>query len=325
MPNLDLSILIVDDAKFSSTIIAKTLARSGYRDLRIANDAKTALHMMEQRKAGLLIADWLMPEMDGLELSQRVRQLDEQSNHFTYIIVLTAKESAEALTEAFDKGVDDFIFKSDMAKQLLPRVYAADRLTDRHNAMLIANQLLLENNRHLENRNILDIETGVGNERYAQDSLSKLLKHTEARGGATSYMLLSIKNWSDIEHDHNHLICEELAVGITRRLRTLIRPLDAVCRISPQQYAIVAHFGHIDHCVQSSYKRIYDGINKKSFRTSAGYISVAADAAVCTIDDSAPSPEVMDVEQTCQELLMQAIETNTLPISRWQGEHSPSH
>ncbi|MDX1453816.1 MAG: response regulator, partial [Oleiphilaceae bacterium] len=257
MPNLDLAILIVDDARFSSTIIAKTLARAGYRDLRIANDAHTALDMMEQRKAGLLIADWLMPEMDGLELSQRVRQLDEQSNHFTYIIVLTAKESPEALVEAFEKGVDDFIFKSDMAKQLLPRVYAADRLTDRHNAMLIANQLLLENNRHLENRNILDIETGVGNERYAQDSLSKMLKHTEARGGATSYMLINIRNWPELEQQHNHLICEELAVGITRRLRTLIRPLDVLCRINPQQYAIIAHFGDIEHCTINSYKRVF--------------------------------------------------------------------
>ncbi len=322
MPNLDLAILIVDDARFSSTIIAKTLARAGYRDLRIANDAKTALSMLEQRKAGLLIADWLMPEMDGLELSQRVRQLDEQSNHFTYIIVLTAKESPEALEEAFDKGVDDFVFKSDMAKQLLPRVYAADRLTDRHNAMLIANQLLLENNRHLENRNILDIETGVGNERYAQDSLGKLLRHTEARGGATSYMLVNIQNWAEIEQQQNHLICEELAVGITRRLRTLIRPLDVLCRLSANQYAIVAHFSHIDHCSGNSYKRIYEGINGKSFRTSAGYISVTAAAAVCTVDDSGPMPEIMDVEHTAQDQLLQAVEHNSLPISRWKAEQS---
>ena len=322
MPNLDLAILIVDDARFSSTIIAKTLARAGYRDLRIANDAHTALDMMEQRKAGLLIADWLMPEMDGLELSQRVRQLDEQSNHFTYIIVLTAKESPEALVEAFEKGVDDFIFKSDMAKQLLPRVYAADRLTDRHNAMLIANQLLLENNRHLENRNILDIETGVGNERYAQDSLSKMLKHTEARGGATSYMLINIRNWPELEQQHNHLICEELAVGITRRLRTLIRPLDVLCRINPQQYAIIAHFGDIEHCTINSYKRVFDGINLKSFRSSAGYISVTAVAAVCTVDENSPVPEVMDVEQTAQELVLQAMETDTLPISRWEADQT---
>ena len=67
MPNLDLSILVVDDTKFSSTIIAKTLKKSGYRDVRIANDAQTALKVLDQRKASVLIADWLMPEMDGLD------------------------------------------------------------------------------------------------------------------------------------------------------------------------------------------------------------------------------------------------------------------
>jgi len=320
MPNLDLSILVVDDAKFSSTIIAKTLAKAGYRDLRIANDAATALMMLDKRKASVLIADWLMPEMDGLELTQRVRQTDEQCNHFTYVILLTAKESPKALTEAFDQGIDDFIFKSEMSKQLLPRVFAADRMADRQNSMLTANQLLLENNRHLENRNIIDIETGVGNERYARDALTKLLKHTEARGGASSYMLISIKNWSEIKNNNNHMVCEELAIGITRRLRHLIRPLDVLCRISEHQYAVIAHFAHIDHCSLGSYRRIHDGIKHKSFRTSSGYISVGAATSVSTIDDSSPIPEISDIEIDSQRQQHQAIETDTIVISRWRTE-----
>ncbi len=322
MPNLDLSIVIVDDAKFSSSIIAKTLSNAGYRDLRVANDAMTALKMMEQRPASVLIADWLMPEMDGLELSERVRQMDEQSNHFTYIIILTAKESPQALTEAFDKGVDDFIFKSDMSKQLLPRVYAADRMADRQNAILSANQLLLENNRHLENKNVIDIETGAGNQRYAHDSLNKLLRHTESRGGATSYMLIDIKNWQALSRQYNHIICEEVALGIVRRLRTLIRPLDVLCRIGESKYAVIAHFSHIDHCTLSSYRRIHDGINHKSFRTSAGYVAVSSATSVCTIDDKTTAPDVRDVEQGAAEGLQHAIETDTISISRWKQEKS---
>ena len=318
MPNLDLSILIVDDAKFSSTIIAKTLAKAGYRDLRVANDAATALELLESRKASLLIADWLMPEMDGLQLTQCVRQMDEQQNHFTYVILLTAKESQKALTEAFDQGIDDFIFKSEMSKQLLPRVFAADRMADRQNSMLTANQLLLENNRHLESCNIIDIETGVGNERYAKDALAKLLKHTEARGGATSYMLLCIKNGAAISKQYNHMICEELAVGITRRLRHLIRPLDVLCRISAHQYVVIAHFSHIDHCTLGSYRRIHDGLNHQSFRTTSGYISVNAASSICTVDDMCPIPEISDIESGCQRQLLSAIETDTITISRWR-------
>ncbi|MFT5719162.1 MAG: diguanylate cyclase (GGDEF)-like protein [Oleiphilaceae bacterium] len=318
--NLDLSIIVVDDTKFSSTIIGKTLSKAGYRDIRIANDAMTALNMMDKRKASVLIADWLMPEIDGLELTVRVRQMDELQNHFTYIILLTAREGSGALTKAFDQGIDDFIFKAEMSKQLLPRVFAADRMADRQNSMLSANQLLIENNRLLQNQNVVDIETGIGNARHARESLKSMLKHTEARGGAASYMLINIKDWAKIKNQHNHMTCDELALGVSRRLRSLIRPLDALCRIAEHQYAVIAHFTHIDHCTLGSYRRIHDGLNHKSFRTSSGYISVKTATSVCTVDDQQPSPPIDEVENGCQKQLLNAIETDTISISRWKDE-----
>ncbi|HET8707293.1 MAG TPA: response regulator, partial [Pseudomonadales bacterium] len=76
MPNAELSILVVDDAKFSSVVISRTLQNAGYQDIRTANSAREALNMIEQRPVHVLIADWLMPEMDGLQLTQEVRQYD---------------------------------------------------------------------------------------------------------------------------------------------------------------------------------------------------------------------------------------------------------
>jgi len=325
MPNLDLSILVVDDTKFSSTVIAKTLSKAGYRDIRIANDAKTAISMLEKRHASILIADWLMPEMDGLELTETIRQIDEQNNHFTYVILLTAKEGASALKEAFDRGIDDFIFKSEMSKQLLPRVYAADRLAEKQNTLLSANQLLLESNRHLEDNNLLDRETGIGNQRYAHQALLATLKHTESRGGATSYMLLCIKNWPEIKHQYNHITCDELALGITRRLRSLIRPLDTLCRIDENLFVIIAHFSHIDHCSVSAYRRIHDGVSLKSFRTTAGYISIKVASSICTVDDQSAIPKVSDVETGCHKQLQHAIDTDTIVIGRWRNEPVTAH
>ena len=128
MPNPHLSILVVDDAKFSSAMIGRALSQAGYQDVRFASSASEALQLLEQRPASVLLADWLMPEIDGLELTARVRQLDETADHYTYIILLTGKEGENVLGEAFDRGVDDFISKAAMNEQLVPRVYAADRL-----------------------------------------------------------------------------------------------------------------------------------------------------------------------------------------------------
>lgn len=317
MPNLDLSIVIVDDAKFSSTIIAKTLAGAGYRDLRTANDGQAAIALLEKRPASVLIADWLMPGIDGLELAGKVRQLDEKDNHFTYIILLTAKETHDALQHAFERGVDDFIFKSNMAKQLLPRIYAADRMSDQQNALLAANSLLLENNQHLEKNATLDPETGIGNARYAQDSLNKLLKNTESRGGVTCAIQIDILDWGEVKKKNNYVLQQELAAGIARRLRGLIRPLDVLCRVEEDRFAVMAQFKQIEHCKISVFRRLLDGINLKSFRTSSGFHSVKAALCVCSVEDKGKTPSSKEVSSMTQELMTRAKETNTIVMHQW--------
>jgi PleD family two-component response regulator len=309
MPNLDLPILVVDDAKFSSMVVGRTLRNAGYRDVRIANNATAALDFIEQRAVSVLIADWLMPEMDGLELTDQVRQQDEQDNHYTYVILLTARESVEALSEAFDRGVDDFIYKSDMTKQLIPRIFAADRMADRQNTLLKANSLLIENNRELESTNIIDLETGLCNNRYAREKLNKCLRHAESRGGATAYVLFGIRNWQALKRKHSAAVISELAVGIARRLNHLIRPLDTLCRVGDNQFALVAHFPNSDHCTTTAFRRVFDGINHKAFKTTAGYLSVEAGLALCRADAQNGTPSVQEMERAAVQGLVDAYET----------------
>lgn len=318
MPNLDLSILVVDDAKFSSAIITKTLRKAGYHDVRTANNAGDALRMMESRRVSLLIADWLMPEMDGLELAAKVRQLDEMNNHFTYVILLTAREGVEALAEAFDRGVDDFINKSEMAKQLLPRVYAADRLADMQNSLLLANQLLLENNRELMELNAVDIATGLGNQRLARERLTDSLRQLESRGGATSYLLLGVSDWHKLQMQYNPSVLDELASGIARRLRHLTRPLDTVCRIADNQFAVITQFNTLEHCTSHCFKRVHDGVNLKAFKTSAGFISVTAGTGIVALDASQQIPPPQDIERCGLQALHRSQDTGTLSLVRWE-------
>lgn len=312
MQNLDLPILVVDDAKFSSAVVARALKSAGYRDVRVANNALIGLKLMEERPVSVLIADWLMPEMDGLQLTDKTRQLDEQTAHYTYIILLTAKESVAALSEAFDRGVDDFIYKSDMSKQLLPRVFAADRIADRQNTLLVANKLLIENNRELEARNIIDLETGLASDLYAREQLARNLRHTESRGGATAYLLIGVRNWQDLKRRQPQGIMSELVAGIGRRLTHLVRPLDALCRVGENQFAIISQFTDAEHCTPAAFKRIHEGINLKAFKTTAGYLSAEAGTALCKVSPASGSVSVQEIEQAALTALMRSYETRTL-------------
>ena len=114
MSHEDIPILVVDDAKFSSAIIAKALRGGGFSNVRFTNNPLQALRSAEKRPAQILIADWLMPSMDGLELTRRIKKLDESIGHFTYVMLLTARDDIQAMNEAFKEGVDDFLNKANL-------------------------------------------------------------------------------------------------------------------------------------------------------------------------------------------------------------------
>ncbi|HQV42266.1 MAG: response regulator [Moraxellaceae bacterium] len=320
MPNTDTSILVVDDTKFSSAMVNRVIARAGYLNVRHANSAATALKLLEERPAHILIADWLMPEMDGLELSQRVRQLDESCNHFTYVMLLTAKEGVEALAVAFEQGVDDFVNKSNMQDQLLPRLLSAERITNLQNRLLQENQNLIEANAKLKKLSPFDGLTGLGNRAYAARRLADTIKHVSSRGGAACCLLLTISNFDAIRKQYPPAIVSQMLLAVARRLRQLVRPLDVVTRIGPNQFAIITHQPDITHCTEHSYRRIFDGVNLKAIKTGAGFVSIKAamTIAACDEDALAPSPEAL--MELAQAQVGKAIETSSVITIRWTGE-----
>lgn len=319
MPNLDTSILVVDDTKFSSAMVNRVIARAGYQDVRHAHSAATALQMLEERSARILVADWLMPEMDGLELTQRVRQLDEANNHFTYVMLLTAKEGVEALAEAFEQGVDDFVNKTHMQDQLLPRLLSAERITSLQNRLLGENQTLIEANAKLKRLSPFDGLTGLGNRDYASRRLEETLKHVGSRGGAACYKLLTIGNFDAMRKQFPPVILSQVLLAVARRLRQLVRPLDVVTRISPNQFAIITSQPSLEHCSGDNYRRLYEGINTKAFKTTAGFLSVKVllTIAACDNDALAPNPEAL--MSLAQAQIPKAADTSAIVSVRYTG------
>lgn len=286
MPTLNESILVVDDAKFSSTLIARKLMSAGYTDVRVANHAHDALALVKERPAAVLLADWLMPDMDGIELCQSIHQLDQQSGRLTYCVLVTGKDNPEALAFAFEQGVDDFILKAELNQQLLPRVSAAARNSLRHNQALREKNESARQLNELHACQRLDETTGLGNIHQARDMLERVLQHSDARGGATSFMTIKINNWAKIEEQHKPLVRDELSIQLARKLRSLVRPLDEICKINDHEYAVIAHFADANHCNLGTYRRVSKGLDHQSFRTSAGFITTNVSCAICFVEDS---------------------------------------
>jgi len=316
MPNPHLSILVVDDAKFSSAMIGRALSQAGYRDVRFASSASEALQQLEQRPASVLLADWLMPEIDGLELTARVRQLDETADHYTYIILLTGKEGENVLGEAFDRGIDDFISKAAMNEQLVPRVYAADRLCNTLQRLLHENRMLTQSVASLERRNLVDPLTGLGNPRYLRQKLSDSLRQIESRGGAVCYLLIGLPEATQLRSRYGERFFNELLHSAARRLQQLVRPLDVLTRLDDNHFGLVTLLGDLQECSPSSFKRLHEGLNLKAFKTSEGFITLKAGISLVGIDAKALPTDPEQLILHAQKLLAESYASGRVAAMR---------
>ena len=306
MPNPHLSILVVDDAKFSSAMIGRALSQAGYLDVRFASSALEALTLLEQRPASVLLADWLMPEIDGLELTGRVRQLDEMADHYTYVMLLTGKEGENVLAEAFDRGVDDFVSKSAMSEQLVPRVYAADRLCNTLQRLLQENRMLTQNISSLEQRNLVDPLTGLGNPRYLQQMMIDSIRQVESRGGAVCYLLIGLQDAPNLRLQYGEGFYNELLHGVARRLQQLVRPLDVLVRLDDHHFGLLTLLEDLQECSPSSFKRLHEGLNLKAFKTSEGFITLKAGISLVGMDAKALPIKPEEMIDKAVELLPEA-------------------
>ncbi|MGP0172004.1 response regulator [Pseudomonas sp. NCHU5208] len=316
MPNPHLSILVVDDAKFSSAMIGRALAQAGYQDVRFASSAAEALQQLEQRPASVLLADWLMPEMDGLALTTRVRQLDETADHYTYVILLTGKEGENVLGEAFDRGVDDFISKAAMNEQLVPRVYAADRLCNTLQRLLQENRMLTQSVASLERRNLVDPLTGLGNLRYLRQKMTDSLRQIESRGGALCYLLIGLQEVEQLRSKHGERFYNELIHGVARRLQQLVRPLDVLSRLDGNHFGLLTLLEDLHECSPSSFKRLHEGLNLKAFKTSEGFITLKAGISLVGLDAKALPLEADNLMQHAEKALPDAYASGRVAATR---------
>lgn len=116
-------ILLVDDEPQITRVLRRSLIAHQY-DVRIANDGETAIELFHEFAPDLLITDLSMPEMDGIELCRKIRQISAVP-----IIVLSVKDEEKTKVTAFDAGADDYITKPFGMDELLARVRAMIRRT----------------------------------------------------------------------------------------------------------------------------------------------------------------------------------------------------
>lgn len=237
--NEELSVLIVDDMRFSRAVLKNALKEAGYNDVRTTDSGNHALELLRERKSDVVLANWTMPEMTGIDLAEKIREMDELTNHYSAIILFTAKEGNAPLLEAFRRGVDDYVRIPIENQELVGRVYAAARLSQLQNALLRRSQSLdSSHQRELASLNLIDSVTGLGNQRYLYVRLGNILKTVvEDQFGGLSLALLQLAPEpmkAMPENERNHLLEQ-----VGRRLQNVTRSDDVIAYLDNYCFAVL--------------------------------------------------------------------------------------
>ncbi len=274
MSNKDLSIIIVDDLQFSRIVVKTALQKAGYEDIRMAGSATEALTLMEQQPAEVLLADWLMPEMDGLELTHHVRQRDEEKGIYTAIILFTAQDGVEYLVKAFDHGVDDYLCKPPNPQELAARVNAAARIATLQNDLLETSRQMQKTIQNLERMSLIDELTGASNQQYLMKKLDAHILEASARNGGVCLVLVELRELESITATYGTFVTNEILLSQHRRLRQAARPTDVIARLDNNNFGILMHHTKIQDYKIAAIERILNMIDNRAYKTSIGNLDI---------------------------------------------------
>ncbi len=134
-------VLVVDDSRTQRRILTSYLTRWGYRVFEAGSGAE-ALDICKAQEIDMVVSDWMMPGMDGLEFCTAFRKLD--NGHYGYFILLTSKSEKGEVAHGLDIGADDFLTKPVAAQELRARIKAGERILKMEMELTEKNRLVRE-------------------------------------------------------------------------------------------------------------------------------------------------------------------------------------
>lgn len=292
----ELSIIIVDDLQFSCEVVKSALKKSGYQDIRTANSANEAMLLINQQRADVILADFWMPEMNGLEMTDLIRRWDENNNRYTGIVLLTAEDNSSSIVVAFDRGVDDFLSKSANRFELAARVYGAGRTAWMQNQLRKKNRDLTNQYQNYHYLSLMDADTGLANRKQLERSMDSMIGHCETRGGgfALALIRLGIEDM-DSENQKETRIRKGTLRTVSNSLQLVTRPMDQIARYDECTFAIALVYADSDAFSPEVFARSTSSILKHTnYQTDQGK-KLSLSMGTWNTDQFDPAPVVNEI------------------------------
>ena len=278
-------ILVAEDDPVARKILKRTLITEGHEVVSVENGRK-AFDLFKERFFPIILTDWMMPEMNGLELCRAVRNY--QTSGYVFVIILTSKDSKKDIVTGLNSGADDYVNKPFNPPELKARIKTCMRILELEKSLKKAN----ENIRILS---ITDPLTKCYNRGYIMDRLPQEINRAIRYERALSLVLCDIDYFKKVNDTYGHLAGDKVLIEFVYSIKQSIRnDLDWIARYGGEEFLIVLPETSLEGaCILA--ERLRNNISKRKFIFHEKAIHITSSFGISGFD-SATSDENISSE-----------------------------
>jgi two-component system cell cycle response regulator len=271
-PACDRVLIAEDDAMFRK-ILRSWLESWGYH-VTVAEDGAKAWQILQEiSPPHLLILDWIMPKLNGIDLCRLVRERDSAT--YQYILLVTAKDDKQDLVRGLEAGADDYLSKPFDRDELRARLRTGGRILTLQNEQLKAREEL-----HL--RATHDGLTGTWNRNAILELLHREYDLAARSASTIGLIMLDVDHFKKVNDTYGHLAGDDVLVETSRRLQQAVRSYDLVGRYGGEEFLVVSPDCNEDQ-IKVCAERIRAAIAAEPFRADGSSIVVTVSAGVALL------------------------------------------
>ncbi len=259
-----MNVLIAEDDVTSRAILKAVLSKWGYNVTAVDNGLSVLEILEKPSPPRLLILDWNMPVMDGLDVCRKIRALYPLAPF--YIIMLTARTEKSHIVTGLDAGANDYIAKPYDNDEIKARINVGCRMIEVQEELERAKNAVLHEATH-------DALTGVLNRRAILDTLEKTCLRATADGDFPGVVMLDIDHFKKINDRFGHQTGDDVLVGFTRVVQAHLGEQDSFGRYGGEEFlAIVRASG--PEPMETLLERVKDAVAGTPLSTRSGDVPV---------------------------------------------------